>query len=60
MPFKSEAQRRKFLVLLSRGEISKKEYDHWDRATGDRPLPERLHPKRRESKGRKVKQLMRG
>lgn len=42
MPFKSQAQRRKFAELLVKGEISKETYEEWNRETGSRKLPERL------------------
>jgi len=42
MPFKSQAQRRKFAELLVRGEISKETYEEWNRATGSKKLPERV------------------
>jgi hypothetical protein len=44
-PFKSEAQRRKFYAMESRGEISKKEVRKWERETSDGKLPERIHKK---------------
>ena len=34
MPFKSQAQRRKFAELLVKGEISNKTYEEWNRETG--------------------------
>jgi hypothetical protein len=45
MPFKSQAQRRKFAELLVKGEISKETYEEWNRATGSKKLPERVKPK---------------
>jgi hypothetical protein len=41
MPFKSQAQRRKFAELLVKGEISKETYEEWNRETGSQKLPER-------------------
>jgi hypothetical protein len=53
MPFKSQAQRRKFAELLVKGEISKETYEEWNRETGSKKLPERATPKRRDApKGR--------
>ncbi len=53
MPFKSQAQRRKFAELLVKGEISAETYEEWNRDTGRKKLPERVTPKRgRASKGR--------
>ena len=42
MPFKSQAQRRKFAQLLVEGKISPQTYEEWNRETGTRKLPERL------------------
>ncbi len=44
MPFKSKAQRRKFAQLLVDGKISDETYEEWNRSTGRKALPERLHP----------------
>ncbi len=41
MPFKSQAQRRKFAELLVKGEISSETFEEWNRETGGRKLPER-------------------
>jgi hypothetical protein len=46
MPFKSQAQRRKFAELLVKGEISPETFEEWNRETGARKLPERVKPKR--------------
>ena len=43
MPFKSQAQRRKFAELLVKGEISPKTFEEWNRETGGRKLPERVN-----------------
>lgn len=53
MPIKSKAQRRKFAELLIKGEISPETFEEWNRAAGDKELPERLHPKRRTKAKRK-------
>ena len=45
MPFKSQAQRRKFAELLVKGEISPETFEEWNRETGDARLPERAVPK---------------
>jgi hypothetical protein len=42
VPFKSQAQRRKFAELLVKGEISKETYEEWNRETGSEKLPERV------------------
>jgi hypothetical protein len=54
MPFKSQAQRRKFAELLVTGKISNETYEEWNRSTGAAKLPERVKPKPRpKSKARK-------
>jgi len=51
MPFKSQAQRRKFAQLLVDGKISNETYEEWNRETGRAKLPERVKP--RKAAGRK-------
>ena len=50
MPFKSQAQRRKFAQLLVEGKISNKTFEEWNRETGRKKLPERVRSKRRGRK----------
>ena len=50
MPFKSQAQRRKFAQLLVDGQISNETFEEWNRETGRKKLPERV---RRKPTGRK-------
>lgn len=50
MPFKSQAQRRKFAELLVKGEISPETYEEWNRETGGRKLPERVQRKAKKQK----------
>ena len=45
MPFKSQAQRRKFAELLLKGKISNETFEEWNRETGSARLPERVKPK---------------
>jgi hypothetical protein len=45
MPFKSQAQRRKFAQLLVEGKISDQAFEEWNRETGGRRLPERVSHK---------------
>ncbi len=53
MPFKSQAQRRKFAQLLVEGKISNETFEEWNRETGGATLPERVKPKARpKSKAR--------
>jgi hypothetical protein len=42
MPFKSQAQRRKFAELLVQGKISAETFEEWNVETGSRKLPERV------------------
>jgi hypothetical protein len=50
MPFKSQAQRRKFAQLLVEGKISNQTFEEWNRETGRTKLPERLGSKTRARK----------
>jgi len=52
MPFKSQAQRRKFAELLVKGKISNKTYEEWNRETGGKKLPERVKPKAKAKRKR--------
>lgn len=53
MPFKSQAQRRKFAQLLVEGKISNQTFEEWNRETGSKRLPE--HAKRRTRARRKAR-----
>jgi hypothetical protein len=55
MPFKSQAQRRKFAELLVKGKISNKTFEEWNRETGGKKLPERVKkkPSKTPKRGRK-------
>ena len=50
MPFKSQAQRRKFAQLLVEGKISNETFEEWNRDTGGKRLPERVKRKTRSTK----------
>ena len=56
MPFKSQAQRRKFAQLLVEGKISNETFEEWNRETGRTVLPERVRKpalaKKRRTKSR--------
>ena len=52
MPFKSQAQRRKFAQLLVEGKISNETFEEWNRETGGKKLPERV---KRKAAGTKKK-----
>ena len=54
MPFKSQAQRRKFAQLLVEGKISPDTYEEWNRETGGRKLPERVKAKKKTTRKRKA------
>jgi hypothetical protein len=51
MPFKSQAQRRKFAQLLVEGKISAQTFEEWNRETGGKKLPERVGRKARTPAG---------
>jgi hypothetical protein len=53
MPFKSQAQRRKFAELLVKGEISNETFEEWNRETGSKKLPERVKAKAVRTSSRK-------
>jgi hypothetical protein len=59
MPFKSQAQRRKFAQLLVEGKISDQTFEEWNRETGSKKLPERMQKpltkRKTASAGRKRK-----
>jgi len=50
MPFKSQAQRRKFAQLLVEGKISNATFEEWNRETGGKKLPEHAGTKSTRSK----------
>jgi hypothetical protein len=54
MPFKSQAQRRKFAELLVKGEISPKTFEEWNRETGSAKLPEHVRKPAKRRKRKKV------
>lgn len=54
MPFKSQAQRRKFAELLVQGKISPDTFEEWNRETGSAKLPERVTRKTKSSSKRKT------
>jgi len=59
MPFKSQAQRRKFAEMLVRGEISPETFEEWNRETGSAKLPERVGKKPRKRAATKKKSTAR-
>jgi hypothetical protein len=50
VPFKSQAQRRKFAQLLVEGKISNETFEEWNRETGAKQLPERVRRKTKSAK----------
>lgn len=56
MPFKSEAQRKKFGELVSQGKMSQATFDEWNSETPDK-LPERLSPPKARKTVGKVKKI---
>jgi hypothetical protein len=50
MPFKSQAQRRKFAQLLVDGKITPQTYEEWNRETGGTRLPERVAKARKKKR----------
>jgi hypothetical protein len=54
MPFKSQAQRRKFAQLLVEGKITPDTFEEWNRETGSKRLPERARPKQKPRRKRKA------
>ena len=53
MPYKSDAQRKKFHAMLSRGEISKPTVDEYDRESKGKKLPARVSKAKHKLRGRK-------
>ena len=51
MPFKSQAQRRKFAQLLVEGKITNETFEEWNRETGTKKLPERVAATKKTSRG---------
>jgi hypothetical protein len=45
---KSQAQRRKFAELLTKGKIKPEVYERWNRNAGGKKLPERVRRKKRK------------
>jgi hypothetical protein len=52
MPFKSQAQRRKFAQLLVEGKISAQTFEEWNRETGSKHLPDHVKPKTKSTRKR--------
>ena len=59
MPFKSQAQRRKFAELLVQGKISPDTFEEWNRETGGRKLPERVKDARGAKRAKSAKSARR-
>lgn len=52
MPFKSQAQRRKFAQLLVEGKIKPETFEEWNRETAGAKLPERAASATKSSKAK--------
>jgi hypothetical protein len=50
MPFRSQAQRRKFAHLLVEGKISPETFEEWNRETGGSKLPDHVAKKSKKKK----------
>ena len=50
MPFKSEAQRRKFGALVKEGKMSQDTFNKWQSETPKGKLPERINTKPKKPK----------
>lgn len=57
MPFKSQAQRRKFAQLLVEGKISAATFEEWNRETGAKRLPEHVARKRKSVRKSSTKRV---
>jgi hypothetical protein len=55
MPFKSQAQRRKFAQLLVAGKISPETFEEWNRETGGKRLPEHISAKKAKKPARRAR-----
>ncbi len=58
MPFKSEAQRRKFYALKERGQMTQEKIDEWEAETPEN-IPEHVK-KKLKFKKRTLKKLKKG
>jgi hypothetical protein len=53
MPFRSQAQRRKFAQLLVAGKISNETFEEWNRETGKAKLPDHVRKKAKKKSTKK-------
>ena len=53
MPFRSQAQRRKFAQLLVAGKISNETFEEWNRETGKAKLPDHVKKKAKKKSTKK-------
>jgi len=49
VPFKSQAQRRKFAQLLVEGKISPQTFEEWNRETGSKRLPQHVAKRKKRA-----------
>jgi hypothetical protein len=60
VPFKSQAQRRKFAQLLVEGKISNEAFERWNQETGSAKLPQRVAAKTRKKKAKARRRKTKG
>ena len=53
MPFKSDAQRKKFAQLVAEGKMTQEQFDEWDKGTPAK-IPDRVGASRKFVKKAKV------
>ena len=53
MPFKSQAQRRKFAHLLVEGKITDEAFERWNQETGGKKLPDHVKKKKAKKANRR-------
>ena len=58
MPYKSDAQRRKFHAMEARGEISKATVDEFDRASKGLQLPDHVKKKKSTKAGAYIRKII--
>lgn len=59
MPFKSQAQRRKFAEMVKDGKISKETFGEWNSET-PKKIPERIGPQKKINSIEQLREKVRG
>ena len=57
MPYKSDAQRKKFHQLAKEGKISQATVDEFDKASAGKKLPDRVKPKKETKRPSTIAEL---